>query len=125
MVSSLAEVKYLESDDFDHTIRVYSARLVTLSVRIIARCGSLHLNPTIFRCDFDILIADFGRDLTRIQARLIFEFGLYAAGRRDFSASICDRLVFATLRYSTDKGDDVHCRLQKKACKNTLSYPAA
>ena len=66
------------------------------SVRIVARCGSLPSNPTIFRYDFDILIANFGRDLIRIQSRIIFEFGLYAAGRRDFSASIRDRLVFVT-----------------------------
>ena len=99
MVSSLAEVKYLESDDFDQTIRVHIARLVTLSVRIIACCGLIYSNPTILRYDFDIFIADFRRDLTRIQSRLIFEFGLYAAGRRDFSASIRDRLLFATLRY--------------------------
>ena len=66
VVSSLAEVKYLESDDFDPTIHVHIARLETLSVHIVARCGSLHLNPTIWRYDFDILIADFGRDLTRI-----------------------------------------------------------
>ena len=89
MVSSLAEVKYLESDDFDQAIRVHIARLVTLSVRIIARCGSLHSNPTIFRYDFDILIADFG---------------LYAAGRRDFSASIRDRLLFATGFYTRHYG---------------------
>ena len=57
-----------------------------------------------FCYDFDILIADFGRDLTRIQARLIFEFGLYAAGRRDFSASIRDRLVFATGFYTRHYG---------------------
>ena len=88
MVSSLAEVKYLESDDFDQAIRVHIARLVTLSVRWIASFESYN-----FCYDFDILIADFGRDLTRIQARLIFEFGLYAAGRRDFSASIRDRLI--------------------------------
>ena len=99
MVSSLAEVKYLESDDFDQIIRVHIAQLVTLSVRIVARCKSLRWSPTVLRYDFDILIADFGRDLTRIQARLIFEFGLYAAGRRDFSASIRDRLLYATLRY--------------------------
>ena len=98
MVSSLVEVKYLESDDFDQTIRVHIARLVTLSVRIVARCGLLHSNPTILHYDFDILIADFGRDLTRIQARLIFEFGLYAAGRHGFSASIRDSLLYATLR---------------------------
>ena len=96
MVSSLAEVKYLESDDFDQTIRCATRN--SLSTHRIARSGSLHLNPTILRYDFDILIADFGQDLTRIQARLIFEFGLYAAGRRDFSASIRDRLLFATLR---------------------------
>ena len=98
MVSSLVEVKYLESDDFDQTIRVHIARLVTLSVRIVARCGLLHSNLTILHYDFDILIADFGRDLTRIQAWLIFEFGLYAAGRRGFLASIRDSLLYATLR---------------------------
>ena len=73
---------------------MHIARLVTLSVRIVARCGSLHSNPAIFRYDFDILITDLGRDLTRIQARLVFEFGLHAAGRRDFSASIRDRLFY-------------------------------
>ena len=42
--------------------------------------------------------------MTRIQAQLIFEFGLYAAGRRDFSASIRDRLVFATGFYTQHYG---------------------
>ena len=46
--------------------------------------------------DFDILIAAPSSD--DIQAWLIFEFGLYAAGRRSFSASIRDRLLYATLR---------------------------
>ena len=40
-VSSFAKVKYLESDDFDQNIRVHIARLVTLSVLIIPRCGLL------------------------------------------------------------------------------------
>ena len=84
VVTSLAEVKYLESDDFDQNIRVHIARLVTLSVRIVARCGSLHSNPTILRYDFDILITIFRQDLARIQAHLLFEFRLYAARRRDF-----------------------------------------
>ena len=31
----------LKSDDFDQTIRVHIARLVTLSVRIVARCAQI------------------------------------------------------------------------------------
>ena len=100
MVSPLTEVNYLEGDDFDETIRVHIVRLVTLSICIVARCGLLHSNPTILRYNFDILIAELGQDLTVIQTRLIFEFGLHAAGRRDISASIGDRLVFATGIYT-------------------------
>ena len=33
------------------------------------------------------------------QARRIFELSLYAAGSREFSASIRDKFVFAMLRY--------------------------
>ena len=101
MVSFLAEVKYLESDDFDQTIRVHIARLETLSVRIVARCGLLHSNPTIFHYDFDILIADFGRDLTRIQAacmqredatfRLLFATGLYSRQAFIRDTTVCVR----------------------------------
>ena len=101
VISPLAEVKYLSSDDFNQINCVLTARLETLSIRIVARCELLHSNAMILRYDFDILIADFGLDLTRIQARLLLEVGLYAAGRCDFSACIRDRLllqVYTTLR---------------------------
>ena len=55
-------------DDFDQIIRVHIAQLVTLSVRIVARCGLLYSNANVLRYDFDILIADFGRDSARVQA---------------------------------------------------------
>ena len=103
MVSSLAEVKYLESDDFDQAVRVHIARLVTLSGIRTHRSSlaadrdaliamSLHSNPTIFRYDFDILIADFG------QARLI----RVRLAREDaiFRLLIRDRSRYATQRYA-------------------------
>ena len=77
--TSFAEVKYLKSDDFDQNIRVHIARLVTLSVRIIARCGLLRSNSKILCYDFDILIVDFGQDLARIQALLLLQFCLNIA----------------------------------------------
>ena len=62
--SSLAEAKYLESDDFliELFVCIYATRLVTLSYAS-SHCMqiSLHSNPTILI----ILIADFGQDLTR------------------------------------------------------------
>ena len=84
VVTSFAEVKYLESDDFDQIIRVHIVRLVPLSVCIVGRCRSLHSNPTILRYDFDVLIADFGQDLARIQALLLFEFRLYCSAKARF-----------------------------------------
>ena len=40
------------------------------------RCGSLHSNRTILRYDIDVVIADLGQDLARIQAQPLFEFRL-------------------------------------------------
>ena len=65
MVTSFAQVLYLESDDLDQNSREHIARLVTLSVRIIACCGLLRSNSKILGYDFDILIADFGQDVAR------------------------------------------------------------
>ena len=76
MVSSLAEVKYLESDDFDQAIRVQIARLVTRSVRIVARCGSrsacMQRKDAIFR----LLFANSRQ--ASIRDRLLFATGLYS-----------------------------------------------
>ena len=60
-----------------------------------SRCGSLHSNPTILRYDYDILIADFGQDLARLQAQLLLEFRLYAAKAR-FSVDIARDCPYAT-----------------------------